>query len=91
MWEADVGQTWSQSHHYAHRLLEGTQTRANASYKGEWETSSSCIQKRIFEDSNQLRANSVSLTAFISNWELWMELHDIVQETGIKTILMEKK
>ena len=23
--------------------------------------------------------------------ELWMEVHDIVQETGIKTILMEKK
>ena len=23
--------------------------------------------------------------------ELWMEFHDIVQETGIKTILMEKK
>ena len=23
--------------------------------------------------------------------ELWTELHDIVQETGIKTILMEKK
>ena len=23
--------------------------------------------------------------------ELWMEIHDIVQETGIKTILMEKK
>ena len=23
--------------------------------------------------------------------ELWMELHDIVQETGIKTIPMEKK
>ena len=23
--------------------------------------------------------------------ELWMEVHDIVQETGIRTILMEKK
>ena len=23
--------------------------------------------------------------------ELWMEVHDIVQETGIKTISMEKK
>ena len=23
--------------------------------------------------------------------ELWMEVHDIVRETGIKTILMEKK
>ena len=23
--------------------------------------------------------------------ELWMEVHDIVQETGMKTILMEKK
>ena len=23
--------------------------------------------------------------------ELWMEVHDIVQETGIKTIPMEKK
>ena len=23
--------------------------------------------------------------------ELWMEIHDIVQETGIKTIRMEKK
>ena len=23
--------------------------------------------------------------------ELWTEVHDIVQETGIKTILMEKK
>ena len=23
--------------------------------------------------------------------ELWMEVHDIVQETGIKTIFMEKK
>ena len=23
--------------------------------------------------------------------ELWMEVHDIVQETGIKTILVEKK
>ena len=23
--------------------------------------------------------------------ELWMEVHDIVQETGIKTICMEKK
>ena len=23
--------------------------------------------------------------------ELWLEVHDIVQETGIKTILMEKK
>ena len=23
--------------------------------------------------------------------ELWMEVHDIVQETGIKTILMKKK
>ena len=23
--------------------------------------------------------------------ELWMEVHDIVEETGIKTILMEKK
>ena len=23
--------------------------------------------------------------------ELWMEVHDIIQETGIKTILMEKK
>ena len=23
--------------------------------------------------------------------ELWMEIHDIVQETGIKTILVEKK
>ena len=23
--------------------------------------------------------------------ELWTEFHDIVQETGIKTILMEKK
>ena len=23
--------------------------------------------------------------------ELWMEVHDIVQETGIKTIRMEKK
>ena len=23
--------------------------------------------------------------------ELWMELHDIVQETGMKTISMEKK
>ena len=23
--------------------------------------------------------------------ELWMEVHDLVQETGIKTILMEKK
>ena len=23
--------------------------------------------------------------------ELWMKVHDIVQETGIKTILMEKK
>ena len=23
--------------------------------------------------------------------ELWMEVHDIVQETGIKTILMEKE
>ena len=23
--------------------------------------------------------------------ELWMEVHDIVQETGFKTILMEKK
>ena len=23
--------------------------------------------------------------------ELWMEIHDIVQETGIKTIPMEKK
>ena len=23
--------------------------------------------------------------------ELWMEVHDIVQETGIKTILMDKK
>ena len=23
--------------------------------------------------------------------ELWMEVHDIVQETGIKTITMEKK
>ena len=23
--------------------------------------------------------------------ELWMEVHDIVQETGIKTIAMEKK
>ena len=23
--------------------------------------------------------------------ELWMEVHDIVQETGSKTILMEKK
>ena len=23
--------------------------------------------------------------------ELWMEVHDMVQETGVKTILMEKK
>ena len=23
--------------------------------------------------------------------EVWMEVHDIVQETGIETILMEKK
>ena len=23
--------------------------------------------------------------------ELWMEVHDIVEETGIKTIFMEKK
>ena len=23
--------------------------------------------------------------------ELWMEVHDLVQETGIKTFLMEKK
>ena len=23
--------------------------------------------------------------------ELWMDVHDIVQETGVKTILMEKK
>ena len=26
-----------------------------------------------------------------STWWLWMEVHDIVQETGIKTIPMEKK
>ena len=72
-WEADVGQAWRQSHHCAHRPLEGTQTRGHTSYEGDWETSSSCIRKGDFWGQclvltvNQLRANSVSLTPFLSN------------------------
>ena len=60
--EADVGQAWRQSHHCAHRPLEGTQTRGHTSYEGDWETSSSCIRKGDFWGQclvltvNQLRA-----------------------------------
>ena len=36
------------------------------------------------------RFNGIDLIDRVPD-ELWMELHDIVQETGIKTIPMEKK
>ena len=37
------------------------------------------------------RVHGTNLKRITQPEELWMEVHDIVQETGIKTIPMEKK
>ena len=53
-------------------------------------------------DLNQIKSNVLQLCSGSEKYiqgirsdrvpeELWMDVHDIVQETGIKTILMEKK
>ena len=50
-------------------------------------------QKRQFEDNTVEVRNRFKGLDWIDRLpdELWTEVHDIVQETGIKTIPMEKK